>query len=79
MEQATGILETVPDKRANTCTFVMDKAVFPDDEYFAPETYKQIRQGLVRARLNYTLHSLHVTVLDEDQDTLTFKIEGAED
>ena len=78
MAQASGIREMRPDKGKHTCTFVLEKSAIPEGAYLAPETYKDIRQGLVKARLNYTILDLQVTVLEEDDDTLTLKIEGVE-
>ena len=66
-----------PNKKNNTCIFVLDIGCFPSDEndvYFPEEVYKQIRQGLVKARLNYTISDLQATVLDEDKKKNTVTV-----
>lgn len=73
------VLETIPDKKTNTCTFVFSEDIFPEGEdevFFSENVYKQIRQGLVKARLNYNILELEATVLEENEEenTVTVKI-----
>ena len=77
-----GVVSMEPDKKTNTCVFVLDKGIFPQSEYdvfFSEDTYKQIRQGLVKARLNYTVSNLEAAVLDEDDEknTITVRISAS--
>lgn len=73
------VLKTIPDKKTNTCMFVFSKEIFPEGEdevFFSENVYKQIRQGLVKARLNYNILELEATVLEENEEenTVTVKI-----
>lgn len=75
----SGIISMIPDKKNNTCIFEFDKGCFPKSEdqvYFSEEVYKQIRQGLVKARLNYTVCDLEATILEENtnKNTVTVRI-----
>ena len=74
-----GVISMTPNKKNNTCVFVLDAECFPQDEnnvYFSEDVYKQLRQGLVKARLNYTVLDLKAVVLEEDKkkNTVTVQI-----
>ena len=75
----SGVVSMEPDKKTNTCVLVLDKGIFPQSEdfvFFSEDTYKHIRQCLVKSRLNYTVSDLEATVLDEDdkKNTITVRI-----
>lgn len=74
-----GVISMTPNKNNNTCVFVLDVACFPEEEndiYFTEDVYKQLRQGLVKARLNYTVSDLKATIIEEDKkkNTVTVQI-----
>lgn len=80
-EDARGaVVRTAPNASAHTCDFDILLSGFPSEgSRFSPETYCQIRQGLVLARLNYLIYDLKVDVLDEDErkGIITVRISSA--